>query len=121
MGDGDKTHEHATIAEAMRCLVPDGGSFIRAFEAGASRSLNEAEYKEFLAALSQHVPEIASCDIPYKTNQAELGGPIENREGGNPVLKHIYFLSSYRVRPKARKSRIYRLATRILLSYSTNE
>jgi hypothetical protein len=45
-------HEHETIAESMKCLVPDGGSFIRAFEAGVSRSLNEAEDKEFLAALS---------------------------------------------------------------------
>lgn len=45
-------HEHETIAGSMKCLVPDGGSFIRAFEAGVSRSLNEAEYKEFLAALS---------------------------------------------------------------------
>jgi hypothetical protein len=44
-------HEHETIADAMKCLVPDGGSFVRAFESGLSRSLNEAEYQEFLAIL----------------------------------------------------------------------
>lgn len=44
-------HEHATIAEAMKCLVPDGGMFIRAVEGETSRSLNEAESIDFLLAL----------------------------------------------------------------------
>ena len=55
-------HEHPTIAGSMNCLVPDGGCFILAFEAGrlgsmAFRSLNEGEFKEFLAVLkTKHLP-----------------------------------------------------------------
>jgi hypothetical protein len=52
-------HEHKTIAESMKCLVPDGGSFIRACEAGVSRSLNDGEVGEFLVALKGHALEIA--------------------------------------------------------------
>jgi hypothetical protein len=44
-------HKHETLSDAMKCLVPDGGSFVRAFESGLSRSLNETEYQEFLAIL----------------------------------------------------------------------
>jgi hypothetical protein len=44
-------HKHGTIAEAMWCMVPGGGTFIRAVEGGRSRSLNEAEWVEFLIAL----------------------------------------------------------------------
>jgi len=44
-------HKHKTIADAMKCLVPDGGSFVRAFESALCRPLNEAEYQEFLAIL----------------------------------------------------------------------
>ena len=44
-------HQHKTIADAMKCLVPDGGNFIRAYEAGASRSLNDQEFLHFLQAL----------------------------------------------------------------------
>ena len=44
-------HEHRSIAESMNCLVPDGRSFIRARESGASRSLNDGEAGEFLVAL----------------------------------------------------------------------
>jgi hypothetical protein len=40
-------HRHPTVAETMSCLIPDGG-FIRAFEAGLYRSLNEKEYIDFL-------------------------------------------------------------------------
>jgi hypothetical protein len=40
-------HEHTSIAEAMNCLVPDGGSFIRACEAGVFRSLNDEEFFQF--------------------------------------------------------------------------
>ncbi len=45
-------HQHETIAGAMECLVPDGGNFIRAYEAGVSRSLDDEEFLEFLRALS---------------------------------------------------------------------
>jgi hypothetical protein len=44
-------HEHVTIADAMRCLIPDGGTFIRAMEGKTSRSLTEGECAEFLVAL----------------------------------------------------------------------
>ena len=44
-------HKHGTVAEAMKCLVPDGGSLIRAFEAGVFRSLNERELIDFLEEL----------------------------------------------------------------------
>jgi len=44
-------HHHVTVTEAINCLVPYGGSFIRAVENGKSRSLNESEYQEFLIAL----------------------------------------------------------------------
>jgi histone acetyltransferase (RNA polymerase elongator complex component) len=46
-------HKHPTVASAMNCLVPDGGSFIRAFENGAYRSLNEKEFIDFLEAIEQ--------------------------------------------------------------------
>jgi hypothetical protein len=35
----------------MNCLVPDGGSFIRAYDAGAFRSLDPREFIDFLEAL----------------------------------------------------------------------
>jgi hypothetical protein len=44
-------HSHPSIREAMDCLVPDGGSFIRAHDGGVFRSLNEVEYIDFLEAL----------------------------------------------------------------------
>jgi hypothetical protein len=44
-------HEHESIVEAMTCLVPGGGNFIRAYEAGVSRSLDDREFLEFLRAL----------------------------------------------------------------------
>ena len=46
-------HKHHSIAEAMNCLVPDGGSFIRAYDYGAFRSLNQGEYFQFELALSR--------------------------------------------------------------------
>ena len=45
--------EHPTIYDAMRCLVPDGSMFIRAVQDGISRSLNDTELIEFLAASSR--------------------------------------------------------------------
>jgi hypothetical protein len=52
-GDGIYScgHEHESVAGAMRCLAPNGGSFIRACESGGLRSLNESELLAFLAAL----------------------------------------------------------------------
>ena len=44
-------HEHESVSDAMKCLVPDGGCFVRAIEAGILRSLNEAESIDFLRAL----------------------------------------------------------------------
>jgi len=44
-------HEHPSVRDAMHCLVPDGAGFIRAHEAGRCRSLNEAEFIDFMEAL----------------------------------------------------------------------
>ena len=46
-------HKHKTVADAMNCLVPDGGSFIRAIDCGASRSLYQREFVDFLEALKK--------------------------------------------------------------------
>jgi len=46
-------HEHESIADAMNCLVPDGGSFIRACEAGVFRSLYQGEFIDYLEALKK--------------------------------------------------------------------
>jgi hypothetical protein len=52
-------HAHESVADAMRCLVPDGRSFIRACESGVFRSLNEGEFACFLVALS---------DMPWRSS-----------------------------------------------------
>lgn len=46
-------HEHKSVADAMNCLVPDGRAFIRAREAGVLRSLQYAEFIDFLEALKK--------------------------------------------------------------------
>ena len=46
-------HLHPSIREAMNCLVPDGGSFIRAHEAGTFRSLSNREFIDYLESLEQ--------------------------------------------------------------------
>jgi hypothetical protein len=46
-------HNHKTVREAMDCLVPNGGSFVRALDAGVSRSLNDREFIDFLEALQE--------------------------------------------------------------------
>ncbi len=46
-------HEHESVADAMKCLVPDGRCFIRAGESGRFRSLNDSEFVAFLIALSE--------------------------------------------------------------------
>jgi hypothetical protein len=55
-------HEHGSVADAMRCLVPDGRSFLRARESGVLRSLNNREFIEFLAALH---------DMPWRARSIE--------------------------------------------------
>ncbi|HMC30971.1 MAG TPA: hypothetical protein VKL99_09065 [Candidatus Angelobacter sp.] len=44
-------HQHPTVRDAMNCLVPDGGSFIRAHDRGLSRSLNDREFIDFMETL----------------------------------------------------------------------
>jgi len=46
-------HFHLTIREAMNCLVPNGGSFIRAHDAGVFRSLTNREFIDFLESLQE--------------------------------------------------------------------
>jgi len=46
-------HLHPTVRDAMNCLVPDGGSFIRAHDAGIFRSLTNQEFIDFLESLPQ--------------------------------------------------------------------
>jgi len=46
-------HGHESVAGAMRCLIPDGRSFIRACESGVFRSLTETEFAFFLVALRE--------------------------------------------------------------------
>jgi hypothetical protein len=46
-------HRHPTIREAMNCLVPDGGSFIRAYDGEILRSLTNREFIDFLEALQE--------------------------------------------------------------------
>jgi len=46
-------HFHPSVREAMNCLVPDGGSFIRAHEAGTFRSLSNPEFIDYLESLEQ--------------------------------------------------------------------
>jgi hypothetical protein len=44
--------DHKTIAAAMRCLIPDGRTFIRAWDQGVLRSLTDDELEIFLSALA---------------------------------------------------------------------
>jgi len=44
-------HQHPTVRSAMYCIVPNGGSFIRAFESGAFRSLDYKELIDFVESL----------------------------------------------------------------------
>lgn len=39
---------HPSIADAMRCLTPDGRTFIRAWENGVFRSLSDDELGTFI-------------------------------------------------------------------------
>jgi len=57
-------HEHGTIADAMGCVVPDGGSFISRVEFGSTTSLSEKELIDFLKALR---------DAPWASRWNSLG------------------------------------------------
>ena len=57
-------HTHPGVREAMNCLVPDGRSFIRAYDAGVYRSLTNREFIDFLEALQ---------DMPWRRNKAQRG------------------------------------------------
>jgi len=46
-------HSHPSVRDAMNCLVPDGGSFIRAHDEGLLRSLNNREFIDFLESLRE--------------------------------------------------------------------
>jgi hypothetical protein len=46
-------HLHPTVRDAMNCLVPNGGSFIRAHDAGTFRSLSNREFIDYLESLEQ--------------------------------------------------------------------
>jgi hypothetical protein len=46
-------HQHPTVREAMNCVVPDGGSFVRAVDAGVFRSLDNREFIDFLTSLPE--------------------------------------------------------------------
>ena len=67
-------HEHESVADAMRCLVPDGRSFIRACESGVFRSLNEVETACFLLALGD-MPWRSSGWSKVKVAGGKLGPP----------------------------------------------
>jgi hypothetical protein len=46
----------------MGCLIPDGRSFIRAVENGTTRSLDDAELREFLAVLTIRFATLRSLE-----------------------------------------------------------
>ena len=46
-------HSHQSVRDAMNCLVPDGGGFIRAHDDGILRSLNNREFIDFLESLKE--------------------------------------------------------------------
>ena len=65
-------HEHATVQSAMHCLIPTGGSFIRAFDAGVFRSLDNGELIDFLESLPA---------MPWSSRyKAQGGAPVSAAE-----------------------------------------
>jgi hypothetical protein len=46
-------HSHQSVRDAMNCLVPDGGSFIRAHDDGLFRSLDNRQFIDFLESLKE--------------------------------------------------------------------
>ena len=63
-------HPHLRVRDAMDCLVPDGGSFIRANEAGIFRSLTNREFIDFLEALQE---------MPWSWRNKTQGGELTVR------------------------------------------
>ena len=51
----------------MNCLVPDGGSFVRAYDAGVLRPLTNGEFIDFLEALEK---------MPWNWRNAAQGGDL---------------------------------------------
>ena len=51
----------------MNCLVPDGGCFIRAYDAGTLRSLSNREFIDFLESLEQ---------MPWSRRSKAQGGAV---------------------------------------------
>ncbi len=60
-------HLHPSVREAMNCLVPNGGSFIRAHDAGTFRSLTNREFIDFLESLEQ---------MPWSWRSRAQGGAL---------------------------------------------
>jgi hypothetical protein len=52
-------HTHLGVRDAMNCLVPDGGSFMGANEAGAFRSLTNREFIDFSRSVARDALELA--------------------------------------------------------------
>lgn len=60
-------HKHPTVRDAMNCLVPDGGSYIRAYDAGVFRSLSNREFIDFLESLEE---------MPWSSRNKAQGGAL---------------------------------------------
>ena len=60
-------HFHPTVRAAMNCLVPNGGSFIRAYDAGVFRSLTNREFIDFLESLEE---------MPWSWRSKAQGGAL---------------------------------------------
>ena len=60
-------HSHPSVRDAMNCLVPDGGSFIRAYDDGLLRSLNNREFIDFLESLKE---------MPWSWRNKVQGGEV---------------------------------------------
>ena len=73
-------HLHPSIREAMNCLVPDGGSFIRAHDAGTFRSLSNREFIDYLESLEQ-MPWSWRC----KPQRGALAVPAAEEPNKEPV------------------------------------
>jgi hypothetical protein len=58
-------HDHPTVRDAMGCLMPDGGGFIRAHDAGVFRSLDNRELIDFLESLGE---------MPWSSRNKAQGG-----------------------------------------------
>ena len=60
-------HFHSSVRAAMNCLVPNGGSFIRALDAGVFRSLTNREFIDFLESLQE---------MPWSWRSKAQGGAL---------------------------------------------